>query len=462
MILKNTIYLLLISFLVISCKNDIPNQEYVAYFGGEVVNPTKKYVLFYKGEKLLDTLFLDKKNFFFKKFDSLAPGMYKFVHEPEYQYIYFDKNDSLLVRINTVMFDESVVFTGIGDKKNNFLISLFNQIEKDKNNYFETFDYDFKKFNHFIDSIYLKNKMFYDKRKATIQWDEKFDKYAKACFNFSYFTKKEFYPVVYQMRNGKSIMDSIPSNYYDYRKKINFNDEELSNYSPFIKHLTAMLNNMAYCKSQQTEECSFINNINKLHITDSIFKNKTTKNELLKKLAYIYFIQDQDIDNNLEYIETFEKLSTNKEDIKELKSISQNIKNLTFNNNLPSLDLQDIQDKIVNTNSIIKPNTVIFFWDINFHSHYLAVHKKIEKFKKSYPKYNFVAICIEENKDLWHKKINTLQNPYLVNYRNYNNDSLSNKWLVNKIHRTIIIGNNGKIKNAFTSLFESNFESELK
>jgi Thioredoxin-like len=462
MILKNTFFLFLISLLGISCENNNPNQEFVAYFGGEVVNPTKNYVLLYKDQDLIDTLFLDKKNLFFKKFDSLAPGMYKFVHEPEYQYIYFDKNDSLLVRINTVMFDESVTFTGRGEKKNNFLINLFNQIENDKNNYFETFDYDFKKFNRFIDSIHLIHKKFYEKRKLNIQWNQNLDKYAQSCLNYSYYTKKEFYPVVYQMRNGKSIMDSIPNTYYDYRKNINFNDQELSNYSPFVKYLTAMLNNMAYCKSQQTEECSFINNINKLHITDSIFKNKSTKNELLKKLAYIYFIQDQDVENNHEYLKTFENLSSNKDDIKELRKISQNIKNLAFNNSLPNLDLQDIQNKIVNTKAIIQPNTVIFFWDINFHSHYLAVHKKIEKYKKSYPKYNFVAICIEENQEQWHKKIETFNTPYLINYRNYNSDSLTNKWMVNKIHRTIIIGKNGKIKNAFTSLFESNFEDELK
>jgi hypothetical protein len=462
LILKNTLYLLFLSLSVISCQNKTSDHEYVAFFGGEVVNPTKNYILLYKDQNFIDTLFLDKNRKFFKKFDSLAPGMYKFVHEPEYQYVYFDKNDSLLVRINTVMFDESITFTGKGDKKNNFLISLFNQIENDQNNYFETFDYNFKKFNQYIDSIYRIQKKYYEKRKAVIQWDDNFDKYAKASFEYSYFTKKEFYPIVYQMRNGYSIMDSVPSKYYDYRKKINFNDQELSNYSPFVKYLTAMLNNIAYCKSKQTEECSFINNINKLHITDSIFKNKTTKNDLLKKLAYIYFIQDQNIENNEEYLKTFENLSTNQEDIKELKNISKNIKNLANNNRLPNIKLQDIHHQIINTQSIIKPNTVIFFWDINFHSHYLAVHKKIEKLKKKYPKYNFVAVCIEENQEQWHQKIKTLNTPYLENYRNYNSDSLSNKWMVNKIQRTIIIGNKGKIKNAFTSLFESNFEDELK
>ncbi|MBC8882761.1 hypothetical protein H9X57_03310 [Flavobacterium piscinae] len=47
----------------------------------------------------------------------MAPGMYTFKYEPEYQYVYFDKNDSLMVRINPVEFDESIVYCGRGDEK---------------------------------------------------------------------------------------------------------------------------------------------------------------------------------------------------------------------------------------------------------------------------------------------------------------------------------------------------------
>ena len=166
--------------LLFSCKKDNEDGEYTAYFGGEVLNPNTNFILLYKDNTIIDTLFLNEKNIFFKKFDSLAAGMYKFVHDSEYQYVFFDKNDSLLVRINTIMFDKSLVFTGKGDKKNNFLINQYNNIEKDKYNYFETFDYTIPKFNSYIDSIHYKNKKYYLKRKEEINWGENFDKYAKA------------------------------------------------------------------------------------------------------------------------------------------------------------------------------------------------------------------------------------------------------------------------------------------
>lgn len=115
-----------------SCEKRFDSDNYVAYLGGEIVNPQENYVLFLKDNELIDTIFLDKNNRFMHKFDSLAPGLYTFKHDPEYQYIYFDKNDSLMIRLNTFDFDNSIVFCGRGDEKNNFFMELYLQNEADK------------------------------------------------------------------------------------------------------------------------------------------------------------------------------------------------------------------------------------------------------------------------------------------------------------------------------------------
>ena len=107
-----------------SCKKTADIKEYQAYFGGEVTNPTSQYILFLKDSEVIDSVKLDEKNRFFFSFDSLAPGLYSFKSEPEYQYIYFDKNDSLMVHIDAKDFDNSLAFCGRGDQKNNFLMYL--------------------------------------------------------------------------------------------------------------------------------------------------------------------------------------------------------------------------------------------------------------------------------------------------------------------------------------------------
>ena len=77
-------YTSLLFFLVLlsSCKSEYRSTEHIAYFGGEIVNPNNQFVLFCKDNKVIDTLRLNEKNRFFTQFDSLAPGLYTFKHEP--------------------------------------------------------------------------------------------------------------------------------------------------------------------------------------------------------------------------------------------------------------------------------------------------------------------------------------------------------------------------------------------
>ena len=42
-----------------------------------------------------------------------------------------------------------------------------------------------------------------------------------------------------------------------------------------------------------------------------------------------------------------------------------------------------------------------------------------------------------------------------------NFEDLKANWAIMKVHRTIILDQNGMIKNAFTNLFDVNFEKEL-
>src|SRR5690606_33327599 len=177
-----------------SCSQKYANDDFQAFFVGEIANPTKRYVLFCKDNEVLDTIPLKDDNTFFKKFESLKPGLYTFRHDPEYQYVYFNKNDSLMVNISTRDFDESIVFCGRGDRKNNFLMELFLRNERSKNDLFPVFDKDIATYSHYIDSVYNANRSFYNSHKEKYNWDAGFDSYARAMLDFNYYAKKEIYP----------------------------------------------------------------------------------------------------------------------------------------------------------------------------------------------------------------------------------------------------------------------------
>ena len=451
--------------LLSSCKSEFKGCEYVAYFGGEVVNPNNPYVLFCKDNEVIDTLKLDENNRFFTQFDSLAPGLYSFKHEPEYQYVYFDKNDSIMVRLNSNDFDESVVFCGRGEAKNNFLMELYLKNEKDKYKMFEYFDDNFEDFSKEIDVTYSKQTAFYKTQKTEIKWSADFDVFAKASLDFSYYSKKELYPLVHKIRTGEDMFEKLPADYYDYRKNIDFNNVALSNYAPYVMYLSHMLNNMGtinYHNHFTEKDLALKTNINKMTIADTLIKNEMVKNNILNNIAFTYLLEDQNMTNNNTFLDTYKKLSTDKSKKNEITAICNAIQMLKVGNSLPEVPLIDSNGTSVSLSSLTKPNTVFFFWTEKAKSHIEAVHVKVMALKSKFPQYNFVAVNINDSEGDWKKTLEEYKFKGVTEVHCSNFETIKNKWAINKIHRTIILDNKGVIKNAFTNIFDSQFEENLK
>lgn len=446
-----------------SCKRVFKEDDYVAYFGGEILNPQEKYVLFLKDNEVIDTIYLDKNNRFMHKFDSLAPGLYTFKHNPEYQYVFFDKNDSLMVRVNTFDFDNSVVFCGRGDEKNNFLIELYLKNEADKDKMYDNFDKDVKSFIKNIDSSFAIRKSFYLKRKAEISWDENFDMVAKACLDFHHITKKEIYPYAHQFRTGENIRAKLPSNYYEHREEVDFENTLLTNYSPFIKYVSVMLNNVALHKDHlDLNENSLQNNIEKLNITDTLIKNQKVKNVVLNNVAMMYLLEDQNMYNNQKFIERYLQLTTDQENKKEITEIYNSVQNLKVGNRLPKIELIDSYYKPLDINSIINKPTVLFFWTSHAESHFTASHRKVIELQNKYPNYEFIAINVNDTNFNWEKGLKKYSFEGIKELHAVDFENIRKNWVITKIHRIIILNADGTIKNGFANLFDVNFELNLK
>ena len=451
--------------LFCSCKNESKSSDYVAYFGGEVINPNNSFVLFCKDNEVIDTLKLDKNNRFFMQFDSLAPGLYSFKHEPEYQYIYFDKNDSIMVRLNSKDFDESIVYCGRGGEKNNFLMELYLKNEKDKNKMFDVFDDSIEDFSKNIDTTYSKTKSLYKTNKEAIKWSAGFDVFAKAAVDFSYYSKKELYPLIHKIRTGEDIIEKLPANYYSYRSTIDFSNAELSSYAPYVMYLSNMLNNMGtinYHNHFTENDLALKTNINKMKIADTLIKNRKVKDNILNNIAFTYLLEDQNMANNQKFLDYYKKISTDKSKKNEINTICNAIQMLKVGNSLPEVMLVDTNGINISSNSVAKPNTVFFFWTGSAKSHLEAVHKKVIVLKSKFPYYNFVAVNLNDKQEDWRKALFNYQFKGANELHCPDFENIKNKWAINKIHRTIILDSKGLIKNAFANIFDSQFEDNLK
>jgi peroxiredoxin len=455
----------LLLFSLTSCKKEFSDNNYIAYFGGEVSNPTSPFVLFCKNNVVIDSIPLNKDNTFSIKFDSLTPGLYTFKNEPEYQYVYFDKNDSIQVHIDSKDFDGSINFCGRGDQKNNYLIDMYLRNEKDKNEMFEVFDFGFDKFNNFINKTNKANKKFYDTKKEEIKWSDGFDIYAKGIVNFPNYTKKEIYPMIHKMRTGEDVTSKLPKDFYAFRKDIDYSNEALAEFSPFVMYLDHMLNNVGavnYHNHFTDVDLALKTNINKLNIADTLIKNEKVRNIVLNNIALKYLLEDQNMVNNQEFLKTYHKYSTDNSKKNEILKIGNAIQLLTVGKKLPEVQLITAEGKTISSDAIITKNTVLFFWSEKLNTHLLAAHKKVLDFKTKYPNYNFIAINLDDDSDKWKTTLKKYNFGTITELHCSNFEDIKNKWAITKVHRTLVISNNKTIKNGFTNLFDLHFEDDLK
>lgn len=455
----------LLLFSLTSCKKEFSDNNYIAYFGGEVSNPTSPFVLFCKNNVVIDSIPLNIDNTFSIKFDSLTPGLYTFKNEPEYQYVYFDKNDSIQVHIDSKDFDGSINFCGRGDQKNNYLIDMYLRNEKDKNEMFEVFDFGFDKFNNFINRTNKANKKFYDSKKEEIKWSDGFDIYAKGIVNFPNYTKKEIYPMIHKMRTGEDVTSKLPKDFYAFRKDIDYSNEALAEFSPFVMYLDHMLNNVGavnYHNHFTDVDLALKTNINKLNIADTLIKNEKVRNIVLNNIALKYLLEDQNMVNNQEFLKTYHKYSTDNSKKNEILKIGNAIQLLNVGKKLPEVQLITAEGKTISSDAIITKNTVLFFWSEKLNSHLLAAHKKVLDFKTKYPNYNFIAINLDDDSEKWKTTLKKYNFGTITELHCSNFEDMKNKWAITKVHRALIINNNKTIKNGFTNLFDLHFEDDLK
>ena len=125
---------LLYGFLFfLGCQTN-PKGNNVVFVGGNIINPSNNYVVLYDTQNNIDTLYLNDDNRFYHHFSNFKPGIHSFVHGGKYQSILLEANDSIMMHINTHDFDESIVYNGIGAKKNNYLIDLLLKLENENRN----------------------------------------------------------------------------------------------------------------------------------------------------------------------------------------------------------------------------------------------------------------------------------------------------------------------------------------
>ena len=456
-------YLLLLFILgCLACESNKSISNTI-YFTGEIVNPTDEYVVLFKGGAVIDSAKLDGNNRFSFDLNAIADGLYHFSHAPEYQYVYLEKGDTLLVRLNTQDFDESLVFSGTNEEVNNFLLEVFLANEEEERIIRgEYFNYEVADFQREIDAL-AKNKIAaLDAIKLESGLSEKAYEIAKASINYTYYRYKEIYPFEHKKKLRESNIHELTDTFYAYRKDIDYNNESLIYLRPYYDFMKSHFGNLSYmtCSNTCGIKGDVVNNQlhfnkHKLHVIDSLVVEKELRDNLFRNVAFNYLLKEHDApENNEIFINEFEKVSQNNMHKEEIENLYNGIRNIQPQNKIPAIPVIAFDESTTTLPEISKEKKVVFyFWSATNKSHYKNIFERVRKLQELKEDHTFIGINIKTEKHNWEGIINNFNLDTATQFRTEDYEGITNQLVIYPMNKCIIT-EDAIIVDAFSNIYQ--------
>jgi len=463
-------FLFLIIFLLslLSCKQDNKKTPKDFYIGGQIANPSSKYVIISKNDVDLDTLYLNDKNQFGGTLKNIKAGLYVFKHPPENQIIYIEPGDSTLVWLNTLAFDESINFSGKGSEKSNFLTNLYLLNQQDNNFILNYYKLEPSEFAQKTDSIRneRQQRLAYLDKKYDLSDD--FKKLANSSIDYEFYDLRERYAFLIR-KYYREFAEKIPKDFHNYREKISFNDENLKEYYVYLNLIDDYLRtkSLEYCDENniQSQNCFNLNgneNIKRrIVLADSLIQNENIKNIFLDRLAAQGIIYSQSTENIQSILDLLVKIDYSGQRVADLKQMAIIQKELLPGYNIGNLRMLTTSKDTIRLKDISRNPMITYYWSVNSPGHHKWQHEIIKDLREKYPEIDFIGINIDKNQfEPWvHVIKNNSYDPkfeyQLINIR------LENKLLKNYLNKLLFIERSGIIARGDAQLNTPDIETKI-
>lgn len=458
----------ILALLLFACQKDVKEAGEQAFLGGEIINPNGDFVTLSKSDKVIDTIKLDNHNRFLYKISPLESGFYTFKHGSEIQMVLLEPKDSIMLRLNTLDFDESLVYSGPGANKNNYFINEFLQNEIIEKEIFKLCQLDPLTFEIKINQIKeKKNKAlgdFINKNKTSTLFKE----IAEANINYNYYSSKEIYPIINFGYNNKTVIKDLPKDFYSYRKDVDYNNEGYLEYLSYNSFLRSNFNNLSlekhldHATENHFSSTSSCYNLDKLNLIDSLVNNQTIKNDLLFYFTMSFLTKNKDVENNEPIKKSFLSKSTDQKNNEIISNLTVALNNLKPGEKFPNINLVNSQNSDLNFNSLIKGPTAVYFWSYKFYDHFRDSHNKVNELKIKYPEIDFIAVNIDEqNNKIFEKALKSNRFSIINEFQFKNPEESMHTLAIYPMTKVIIIDKDHIIVNSNANMFSSNFEEQL-
>lgn len=446
------LFFLIGSILLLGCS--AKEEDSHTYFGGKIINPKTDHVVLFYQEKAIDTFKLDDNDSFLKKINLEKEGLYYFKHGIEHQYVYIEPKDSILVRLNTYKFDETLVFSGKGADRNNMLVDCFIDSEKDERRFYKLYKLEPDEFRTEVNKLEnLKMKRFEQFVDRNQNETESFKNVLKMALTYPLYSKVERYPLARRETNHTLRLNELDSTFYSHRNKVSMNQDSIMFFYAYRDFLMSHLYNSVFSEGLDINSDEFtIQLMNKI---DGHVGFESIKNTLLRQITIGHFYRKSSCAINKSAFQTFFEKSTSEEDKQLVSRLLSDISSVHKGEKLNSFGIVDYNHTEHNIQNVIRgKNSVVYFWNPDYMSKGY-VSSKINYLSRKYPNINFVGINLKDGKHNRIRRIDIKSQFYL------HESSKANEFLTSQMPRTILVNKKGIVVNGYASLSSQNIYQQV-
>jgi len=435
-------YLLIFSFIITTVSCDFDDNS--TYFVGKILKKTNDKISILKDQVVLNEAVISNDGDFTMVIDSVQDGLYNFKHLPEFQYILLEKKDSLVLRLNAVDFDESLVFTGKGSSKNNYLIDIFLNNENEQSFINSKLRKKPNEFSKIIDSLIQIKMLKFDNFKKLKRSNSTSNQILYNAIKLPLYSKKEAY--ISNVKN-KNNLNEISQDFYEYRKDVDFNMEILSNFKPYLDYLILRINNESYTNIKDYSRSQLKYNLDRINFVNDNISNPTIKSKILRYMAFEFLLQEDNLTEIDTFLNEFTKVSLDKNVNLQIKQLYSDISSLQIEKKIPNIELIDnINNKVVSSNLVSDKPIIYVFWSYDQNSHQISLFDRIFDFLKNNYNYNFYCININSDKKKWKETLKYIEkNKNMKHFKTTNFEVMSKKMVLNNLNKIIVTSNKGRI-----------------
>ena len=452
--------------ICLSCTTTPKRQS--TFFGGHIVNPNSNVVILEHNDQLIDTIPLDTNYNFSYEFSPEEESIYTFHHYPESQTIYLNPGDSLVLRVNTLEFDESLSFGGTSSQENNFLIDMFLMNEQDNDlvlSYYKIAP------GHFIektDSILDLRHQDLKKLNSKAKFTSYFKNIAKLSIDYEHYDMRERYAFLMK-KYVPTTFDEFPNQYFKYREHIDFNTTHLTSNFSYMRFLDNFLRNKSIENCDvEDRDCFDLNahsNLKRrLNLVHELFENEHLKANFFNRLIRkeIVFSQTQkQLEETLAIIDKFDLQHPDKDELHQLTEIQSKY---LLGNNLSHLKLRtELMDTVELHQVAQKKPTLLLTWSAKSFEGRKNMTKKVEKLKHQFPEFNFFSINLDfQTPNLWRNALKQLPNSLPEFQLISDLPEQGSSFIKNYLNRVYITDQNLFLTSNSLSVFDSKLENHIR